>query len=245
MRGCLTFLLLVAVTIVVASWLFLPAVAGGAVVAALASAGFTGSPASATVSSDPPIELLGGHADQIVIHARDATFHDLTATSMDVTLTDVALIQRTAATVSGSLAGIRIVPRSGHVLPITSATLSGSGSAIQATLSLSSADVNAIAASAVTSVAGVAPSRVTMASPDRVTIVVNGITIAGRVAVDGHGGLVFRPAAKSLPIAGLPVAGPIDLIRPGPGVPLQIRSVALTASGAVLTATIDASAFSG
>ncbi len=226
MRGCLTFLLLVAVTIVVASWLFLPAVAGGAVVAALASAGFTGSPASATVSSDPPIELLGGHADQIVIHARDATFHDLTAASMDVTLTDVALIQRTAATVSGSLAGIRIVPRS-------------------AILSLSSADVNAIAASAVTSVAGVAPSRVTMASPDRVTIVVNGITIAGRVAVDGHGGLVFRPAAKSLPIAGLPVAGPIDLIRPGPGVPLQIRSVALTASGAVLTATIDASAFSG
>jgi hypothetical protein len=240
MRGCLSVLLVAVATILVASWLFLPAVAGSVVVGALGAAGFAGSPASATVTSDPPIELLGGHSDRIVIHARDATFHDVRAASVDVTLTDVGLIDRTAATVSGSLTAIRIVPRSGHVVPISSATLSGSSSAIQARLSLSVADVSAIAAAAVTPIAGVAPSRVTVASPDRITIVAKGVTVSGRVAVDGQGGLVFLASGT-----GLPVAGTIDLIRPGAGVPLLVRTVAMTSSGAILTATIDTAAFGG
>jgi hypothetical protein len=240
MRGCLTFLLLVVVTILVASWLFLPAVAGGAVVAALGAGGFMGSPASATVSSDPPIELLGGHADRIVIQARDATFHELSAATVDLTLTDVSLFDRTAGTVSGTLTGIRMVPRSGHVLPVSSAKLSGSSSAIQARLSLSLADVSAIAASALTSAAGGTPSKVTLAAPDKVSIVLSGVTVSGRVAVDDQGGLVFRSTAATLA-----VAGPIDLIRPGPGLPIRIRTVALTASGAILTATVDPAALSG
>ncbi len=240
MRGCLTLLVLGGVVVLVGSWLFLPLVAGTVVSRELSAAGFEGTATTTVVTSDPPLELLGGHADKIVITARDASFHELSATSLDLTLTDVRLIDRTAATVSGSLAGIRIVPRSGHVLPISSATLAGSGTAIQARLSLSLANVNAIVAAAVTSAAGVAPSRLTLASPDRVTIVVKGITVSGRIAVDGQGGLVFRPAAK-----GLPVVGTIDLIRPGPGVPLLVRTAELTPLGAVLTATIDLAALSG
>jgi hypothetical protein len=239
MRGCLTLLVLVA-TILVASWLFLPTVAGGVVDGALGQAGFAGSPTDVSVSSDPPIELLAGHADRVIVHATDVTYRVLTAATVDVTLTDVNLINRTAGTVDGTLTGIRIRPASGHVLPVSSATLSGSGSAIQARLSLSLADVSATAASAVTSVAGSAPSKVTLASPDKATIVVSGVTVAGRVVVDAQGGLVFRPSRK-----GPLIAGPIDLIRPGPDMPLRIRTIALTASGAILTATIDPTAFSG
>jgi hypothetical protein len=240
MRGCLTFLLVVTATILMASWLFLPTAAGGVMGGALGAAGFAGSPATVTVTSDPPIELLAGHADRVVVQAREATFKELTAATVDVTLTDVGLIDRTAGTVSGTLTGIRIVPRSGHVLPISSATLSGSGSDIQARLSLSLADVSAVAASAVTSAAGSAPATVTLSSPDRASIVLGGTTVSGRVVVDAQGGLVFQPAA-----GGPSIAGPIDLIRPGPGVPIRIRSVVLSASGAVLSASVDPAAFSG
>jgi len=239
MRGCLTLLVLVA-AILVASWLFLPTVAGEVVDGALGQAGFAGSPTEVSVSSDPPIELLAGHADRVIVHATDASYRELTAAAINVTLTDVNLINRTAGTVQGSLTGIRIRPSSGHLLPITSATLSGSGSAIQVRLSLSAADASAMAASAVTSVAGSAPSKVTMASPDKVTIVVGGLTVSGRVVVDAQGGLVFRPTTK-----GPVIVGPVDLIRPGPGMPLHIRTVALTVSGAILTATIDPAAFAG
>ena len=239
MRGCLTLLVLMA-TILLASWLFLPTVAGEVVDGALGQAGFAGSPTDVSVSSDPPIELLAGHADRVIVHATDATYRELTAATVDVTLTDVSLINRTAGTVGGTLTGIRIRPASGHVLPVSSATLSGSGSAIQARLSLSLADVSAMAASAVTSMTGSAPSNVTLAGPDRATIVVSGITVSGRVVVDAQGGLVFRPTGK-----GPLIVGPIDLIRPGADMPLRIRTIALTASGAILTATIDPTAFSG
>jgi hypothetical protein len=239
MRGCLTLLVLMA-TIVVASWLFLPTVAGLVVGGALGQAGFAGSPRDVSVSSDPPIELLAGHADRVIVHATDVTYRDLTATTADLTLSDVNLINRTAGTVDGTLTGMRIRPASGHLLPVTSVTLSGSSSAIRARLSLSVADVSAMAASAVTSMAGSAPSKVTLASPDKATIVVSGITVSGRVVVDAQGGLVFRPTGK-----GPLIVGPIDLIRPGPDMPLRVRSIALTASGAILNATIDPTAFSG
>ena len=48
-------------------------------------------------------------------------------------------------------------------------------------------------------------------------------------------------------IAAILVAGAIlvvDLIRPGPDVPLRIRTVSLAPTGATITATIDASALS-
>jgi hypothetical protein len=239
MRGCLTLLILVA-TVLVASWLFLPTVAGEVVGGALGQAGFAGSPTNVTVTSDPPIELLAGHADRVVVHATDATYRELSAATVDLTLTDVSLINRTAGAVDGTLTGIRIRPASGHLLPVSSATLSGSGSAIQARLSLSLADVSAMASAAVTSMAGSAPSKVTLASPDRATIVVSGITVSGRVVVDAQGGLVFRPTGK-----GPVIVGPIDLLRPGPDMPLRIRTIQLTATGAILTATVDPTAFSG
>jgi hypothetical protein len=239
MRGCLTFLLVVTATILIASWLFLPAAAGGVVGGALGAAGFAGSPTTVTVTADPPVELLAGHADRVVVQARDATFHELSAATVDVTLTDVGLIDRTAGTVSGTLTGIRIAPPSGRVLPISTAKLSGSSSTIQARLSLSLSDVSAMAATAVTSAAGSAPTKVTLASPDRVSIVVGGVTLSGRVVVDPQGGLVFQPVTASPAAGGPAIAGPIDLIRPGPGVPFRIRSVELSASGAVLSATVD------
>ena len=118
--------------------------------------------------------------------------------------------------------------------------LSGSSASIRATLSLSTEDVTAIARSAVAAVAGASPSRVTLASPDRVTVAVGDQSLAGRLVVEAGGALVFHPTT---PVGG--ITGDVDLIRPGPDVPLRIRTVSLTPTWATITATIDASALGG
>jgi hypothetical protein len=238
-RGCLTFLLVVAATVLIASWLFLPAAAAGVMTGALGPAGFSGSGTALTVTADPPIALLGLHADRIRVRSTNATFHEVRMARVDVSLGDVGLLDRTAGSVDGKLTGVEIDQPGGAPIRASSVVLSGSSAAIRATLTLSTEDVSAIARSAFAGVAGASPSRVTLARPDRVTVVVGAQSLAGRLVVDAAGALVFHP---TIPVAG--ITGDIYLIRPGPDVPLRIRTVSLAPTGATITATIDASALS-
>jgi hypothetical protein len=238
-RGCLTFLLVVAATILVASWLFLPAAAAGVMTGALGAAGFTGTGTALTVTADPPIALLALHADRIHVRSTNAVFHEVRMARVDLTLGDVGLLDRTAGSVDGMLTGVEIDQPGGPPIHASSVVLAGSSAALRATLTLSTEDVSAIAGLAVAAVAGTSPSRVTLGSPDRVTVVVGALSLTGRLVVDAAGGLVFRPTA---PIGG--VTGDVDLIRPGPDVPLRIRTVSLAPTGATITATIDPSALS-
>jgi hypothetical protein len=240
MRGCFMSIFLVPALLLIAGWFLLPSLASGVVTAGLGFVGFAGSDEEVTVSADPPVELLGLHADRIRIRATNASFHELRFDSLDVTLGDVGLLDRTAGSVKGTFTGVRFTPVSGPTVAITSVAVTGSGTNMRATLTISTADLRALAVAAVKENAGAAPSKVTFAAPDRATIVVGGQTVAGRLVVDAGGGLVFRPTTTP---AGFD--GPIDLIRPGPGVPFRLRSIALTSAGATIAGTLDPSIFGG
>ena len=77
MRGCLFTLLLGAIVIGLFVVVVLPAIAAGALTAGVEAAGLQSDDTIVTVSSDPPTDLLGLHADQVRIRATDATFRGL------------------------------------------------------------------------------------------------------------------------------------------------------------------------
>ena len=241
MRGCLTSLLVFPAVLLVAAWFLLPRIAGPIVGAGLGVAGFAASEEQVTVSADPPIELLTLHADSVHVQASKATIHGVTIDAVDVTLSDVGLLDRTAGTVTGTLTGVEVRPADGLPLRVTSVTLDGSSAAITASLTLSPSDLRSLAANAVKSALGSVPSSVTFAAPDRATVVVAGVNIAGRLVVTPARGLAFKPT--KLPFG---LDGPIDLVTPGPEMPLRISSVTVTASGGMVVAgTVDASLFGG
>jgi len=238
MRGCLVSLFFFPAVILIAAWLFLPRIAAPIVGGALGFAGFSASDQVITVTADPPIELFALHADRIHLTATKATFQGLTMSSVDVTLDDVALLGRTAGAVSGTLTGVRFAPSDGPVVTIASIDLSGTGTHIGATLRLSPADVKALASDAVKSALGVTPSRVTLDAPDRATVVVNGVSVGGRLVIDSAGTLSFRPTGI---LGGF--TGPVVLVSPGPGVPFRIASIAVSPAGVTASGTVDPSLF--
>jgi len=241
MRGCLTFLLLVVAIVLVAAWFVLPPVAGAAVAAGLVAAGFNGTDTRVTVTADPPLELATAHADQVHVTSSNASFRQVTMSTVDVTFTDVQLLDRTAGGVSGTMTGLRITTAGGGTTRVGTARLSGSGSDVRVALELSSADAIALATSAVRAAVGAAPSKVTLTSPDRVQLVVRGLSVGGRLAIDADGGLVFRPASTTGPFS-----SPVDLIRPGPAVPIRLRNVLVGRGGTVnLSGAIDPSSIGG
>ena len=75
----------------------LPAIAAGAITAGVTAAGLQSDDTVVTVSSDPPTDLLGLHADRVRVRATDATFRGLEIASLDLTLHDLHLVDRTAA----------------------------------------------------------------------------------------------------------------------------------------------------
>jgi hypothetical protein len=240
MRGCLTFLIVLFAVALIGGWFALPPLAGAAVTGGLGLAGFSGSNTSVTVTADPPLELATLHADGVRLMSSDATFQQLRMATVDVTLKDVHLLDRTAGAVSGTLTGLRFAPATGPEVQISTAKLSGSGKNITATLTLSLADASAIASSAVRAQIGATPSSATLTAPDRVNVVVSGTAVGGRLHVDAGGGLVFQPSDTS----GV-FSTAVDLIRPGPGVPIHLRTVTVTASGVTLGATLDPQMFGG
>src|SRR5512145_3034214 len=106
MRGCLAVVVLAAVFSVAAIWLAGPPIASGLVTVGLRMAGFEAEQTTVTVTTDPPTDLLTGRADEVRIRAADATFGGLTASSVDLVLTDVGLLDRSAGAVRGRLDGI-------------------------------------------------------------------------------------------------------------------------------------------
>ena len=241
MRGCLTSLLIFPAILLVVAWFVLPRIASPVVTAGLGVAGFSSSNQLVTVSADPPIELLTLHADRIHVSAANGSFHDVTMETVDITLDDVGLLDRTAGTVSGTLTGVEVHPADGLPLRVTSIVLTGSSASISASLTLSPTDLQALATNAVKSALGSTPSKVTFAAPDRATVVVAGISITGRIVITSAGGLAFKPT--TLPLG---LDGPIDLVKPGPAMPLRVTSVRVNAVGGMaIDGVVDLSLVGG
>ena len=224
MRGCLFTLLLGALVGAFIVFIGLPAVAAGMLTAGVKAAGLQADDTTVTVTSDPPTDLLGLHADRVRVRATHATFRGYAIGALDVNLQDVSMLDRTAVGVAGTLTGVTIPNIGGRPLPLQTITLAGGGDAITASTTIGGADASKLVADAVESALGTRPTSVTLSSPDVVTARL-GVAVTAHLSVDAAGDLVAT-------VANGPAAGQVVvLLRGGEDLPIRLTGVRVTSAG--------------
>ncbi len=236
MRGCLSFVLFAVLLIGLLAWFVLPAIAGPLVVAGFAAAGLRGTDTQATVTADPPLELLALHADRVRIRSSDVTLQDLHATSLDVTIADVGLLDRTFATIDGTLEGVSATTAEGSTVDVPSVRVTGTASVTNASFLLPTSLVADLAASAADRATGRQPDSVRLVAPDVVEFAVAGTTLDGTIAVDPSGDLIVEPSG---PDARLPA---LILVTAASVEPLALESVRVVDAGVQVEARVDLAA---
>ncbi len=228
MRGCLTFLVFLAVLVGIVGWFALPGAASFAISTALTVGGFSGTNTHVSVSAEPPYELATLHADRVHVTSTAVAWRDVRAGGLDVTLSDVDLGARTFAGVQGRLTNVTVATAVAGPVTADLVTIRGSGTRIVASLTVPPAQVRRLASAAAAGAIGGAPTQVTLAAPDRVTLVVAGRSVAGRLAVDAGGGLVMR-------VEGV---GTVDVLRPGGDLPFRLTSATISRTGALAVGAV-------
>ncbi len=229
MRSCLIQLLIAALVVFALVWFGLPFGASWLATNALNAAGFAGTDTRVDVSANLPPRILLGHADTIHLSSTQVGVGDLHAGSIDLTLGDVELIDRTFGTVTGTLTDVRVPAPDGDPITIQSAVINGPSTAATATLTASSAELTKLAQAQFQNTTGIA-STVTIAAPDNVTVTVNGRAQPGKLAVK-NGAIVVIPTSSALPT--------VTLIDSGAGNPFRFTSVAIGTGTVTLVGTID------
>jgi hypothetical protein len=224
-RGCLFTLLLGVAVIAFVVVVGLPAVAAGALTAGVRAAGLDAADTTVTVTSDPPTDLLGLRADRVRVRATHATFRGLAIGSVDVTLTDVAIVDRTVGGVSGTLGDVTVPDVSGKPTALASITLGGTSGALTASTLIPAASAQSMLADGIASAVGTRPTSVALAAPDRVTVKFGGIGVAGRLGVDPAGDVVAT--IQNGPLQGQQVV----VLAAGGSLPVRITAVTVTPSG--------------
>jgi hypothetical protein len=188
MRGCLSVLLLAAVFVLGLAWFGGPALAGTVVERSMTAAGFVAADTSVSVTSEPPLELLTGHADRVVIKGRNATLRDIRAASLSLTLSNVDLVGRRFARVDGTLDNVSIDASDGTVINARSITVRGPADATTATIRLAEDVVKRLLTDGIRAQAGLGVGSVTLSPPNRIKFTA-GLSIDGRFDVGSDGSL--------------------------------------------------------
>jgi hypothetical protein len=226
-RGCLSVLLLAGAFMLGAAWFGGPALAEVLIGAGLGGTGFEARATSVKVTSDPPVEVLGGRADRVAIGADGAAFGDLEATRVDLVLTEVDLVGRTFGEVDGLMTGVRAV-RDDGVVPVGRVEVSGAARAADAVITMPGDDVERLAAAALNDRLGVPVVGAALSEPDILRFSVANQSVGGRLVVEPDGSL-----ALAVPLPGAPR---IILVDPEP---LDLASVGVADGDLVLTGTLD------
>jgi hypothetical protein len=226
-RGCLSFLLFAAILIAVVAWVGLPALAGGVIDAGLTSAGFRGRDTAVEVRSDPPFELLAGHADRVAITSRAVSSGSLTADSLSITLDDVALLDRSAAGTAGTLTGVTLHGKSGEDVHVARIDIGGPSDGADARLRVTAAEVRARAAAAL-GTAGIAVSDLTPDPPDGLLVTALGRQVRGTLVINPAGAIAIS----------IPGFSPVALVAPPDGVGIRFRSVSVASDRSLVVQAI-------
>jgi len=232
MRGCLAVLAMGALVLLALIAFALPTVASAVIRQGIVAGGLSATDLSVDVVADPSVELLGLHADRIVVSATDATWQEADVGRLDLTLTDVDLGSRRAADVEGSLIDVRPPAASGGSsrLPIDVIALSGPSSAVEARISIASSAAETFVASRVQESAGIVPGSVRLSAPDRMAITVGPVTVEGRLAVGPDGSLRLETGVSVLPSVTLIDAGSL---------PIRLTGVSVTDRALLLTGVLE------
>lgn len=224
MRGCLFTLLLGAVVIALIVVVGLPQIAAGMVTTAVTAAGLHADDTTVTVSSDPPTDLVGLHADRVRIRATDALFRGLAIGSLDLELGDVALLDRTIRDVDGTLKDVRVENLGGREVTLDEMTVGGESGDITASTVIPGAQAERLIADAIEERTGVRPTSVTLRSPDRLEADV-GVTVGGTLDVTVDGDVVLAVDDNPLGVESL------TLVEGGGDLPIRITDVRVTRDG--------------
>lgn len=233
MRGCLFVLVLAAAVVGGAAWFGSPILASTVARAALENAGFRAATSTVTVTSDPPPKILLGRADRLRIVATDVDFRTFHAASLDLTLTDVDVLGRRAATIRGRIVGAELSSADG---PGTRAdvAIDGAAASAGATIDVSAAAVEDTVSAAFQRRFGVAVLGIELVAPDILRIRSAGSTLEGRLGVGADGAITLTTAL-----------GSSELLRLDPSFPLTLRSVSVVDGSLRIGATLDAEALLG
>jgi hypothetical protein len=215
-KGCLSFLVFAALLIAAFTWFALPPVAGLAVEMLIPRDAIAGN-VSVRVETDFPPELYTLHADAVVLTGTDALIADglLDADRAAITLTDVNVLERTAARLDGRLDGVHVNQGPITLLTIRRIDVSGPLDAVVATARLDGKELRTRAGAAIESAIGTPPQSLALAAPDRVSAKIQGVTIAGRLVV--RGGALLVEGDAPLPT--------VELIPASATGPLSLRSI--------------------
>jgi hypothetical protein len=225
-RGCLFTLALAAVVVALIVVVGLPAMAAGLLTAAVRAAGLQSDNLAVVVTAEPPWDLVGLHADRVRVRATSATYQSLQIGSLDVTLSDVSLADRSARGVDGQLTGVTVPDVAGEPLGLAAVTLSGGGSEVDATTAIAAVDARALVAREISGATGLSlpVTAIRMVAPNTVSIKAAGLTAVAKLSVDAAGDLV----------ATVPSLGPVKVLSASAGVPIRLTSITVDSAGGLV-----------
>jgi hypothetical protein len=227
-RGCLGVLVLAAVLAVAGAWFGGTRLAGVLVEGALDVAGLEGRNRSVVVDSDPPIEILGGRADRVVIGADDAVLEGLDAGRLDITLLDVDLVAGTFGSIEGRLEAVVLTGGEGSATAAESVDLLGPANDVLATVRIAGSVVDRLGRAAIERDAGLAVDEVSLEAPNTIVFTSRLGRVTGRLAVDA-GALTARLDAPGQRL--------VTLLEPDN--PFALTAVSVDDSDLVLVGRID------
>jgi len=234
-RGCLSFLVFLAVLLGLAAWFAVPP-ATDWIVTQIVRGSIAGD-VHARVTTNPPPRILLLHADTLRIDGTAVTLPGGTihAATLSLTLTDVNLLDRRAAAVTGRLDGVTIAGAGigGGVLVISSVSIAGPPDALSATVTIDSSTALAVASADVAQLTGSSAASVSLVAPDVLRIGIQGRTLDATLLIRG-GSLVADPPAGTI--------GPVTIVDGSLLAPLHLTGVQVTASAVILTGRLDRSA---
>ena len=228
MRGCLGVLVLAAVLVVAGAWFGGPTLASVLVESALDVSGLEGRNRSVVVDSDPPIEILGGRADKVVIGADDVVLEGLDADRLDITLFDVDLIGRTFGSIEGRLEGVVLSAGDRSATEAELVELLGSADDTLATVRIAGSVVDRLAREALERDTGLAVNGMFLEAPNTIVFTSGPTRVTGLLTVDA-GALSARLEAPGEPL--------ITLLDPGN--PFTLTAVSVDDADLTLIGRID------
>ncbi len=233
MRGCLFVLILAGAVLAGAAWFGSPVLASTVIAAGLQNAGYHAASGTISATSNPPPKLLIGRADRVEIVGAGVDFRTFHAASLDLVLTDVDVVARTAGHISGRIDGAELTSPEGPTAR-ADVTVEGSGRAADASIVVPGTSVDQAVKAAFQARFGVAVTSTDLVAPDVLRIGTTSATIEGRLAIDSTGGIVLSTPLGASPILHL-----------DPSFPLRLRAVSVDAGNLRIDAVLDVSALLG
>jgi hypothetical protein len=229
-RGCLFILVLGAALLAVVAWFGALPLTRTLVDAGLSGSGFRAAQQTVTVTSDPPVGVLAGHADIILIDATDVTWRTLQASRVTLELDDVDLFGRTARTIHGRIDNARIGSEGSadSSIPLSMVDFDGPTGAADASITVEATVVRGLVIAAVQREFGVKASDLELLSPDRIRLTAPGATIDATLVIDGSGALAISTSL-----------GSVEMFRVDPAIPLRLRSATVVDGSLRLDGILD------